>query len=75
MYQKNYQEKQLPTMYDLKSEDPEEPGVPDEFHILQPQILQETFQPANYPPEQRFTAIDMNLYYDSDNPNWYKRPD
>jgi preprotein translocase subunit SecB len=27
----------LPTMYDLKSEDPEEPGLPDEFHDLQPQ--------------------------------------
>jgi len=26
----------LPTMYDLKSEDPEEPGLPDMFHWLQP---------------------------------------
>lgn len=24
----------LPTMYDLPSEDPEEPGLPDEFHDL-----------------------------------------
>ena len=29
----------LPTMYDLPSEDPEEPGLPDEFHLLQPQLL------------------------------------
>jgi hypothetical protein len=27
----------LPTMYDLPSEDPEEPGLPDEFHLLQPE--------------------------------------
>ncbi len=25
----------LPTMYDLPSEDPEEPGLPDEYHYLQ----------------------------------------
>jgi len=25
----------LPTMYDLKSEDPEEKGLPDQFHLLQ----------------------------------------
>ncbi len=24
----------LPTMYDLPSEDPEEPGLPDEYHLL-----------------------------------------
>jgi hypothetical protein len=32
----------LPTMYDLNSEDPEEPGLPDEFHAIQPQLLKET---------------------------------
>ena len=26
----------LPTMYDLPSEFPEEPGLPDEYHDLQP---------------------------------------
>jgi hypothetical protein len=35
----------LPTMYDLPSEDPEEPGLPDEFHDLQPQLLSLTFRP------------------------------
>jgi hypothetical protein len=25
----------LPTIYDLPSEDPEEPGLPDEYHDLQ----------------------------------------
>ena len=36
----------LPTMYDLPSEEPGEPGLPDEFHLYQPQLLRETFQPA-----------------------------
>ena len=35
----------LPTMYDLPSEDPEEPGLPDQFHLLQPRLLDETFRP------------------------------
>jgi Uma2 family endonuclease len=65
----------LPTMYDLKSEDPEEPGLPDEFHILQPQLLRDTFRPPTYPVEQVFVANDMNLYYDVHHPLWYKRPD
>ncbi|HLO83631.1 MAG TPA: Uma2 family endonuclease [Nostocaceae cyanobacterium] len=65
----------LPTMYDLPSEDPEEPGLPDQFHILQPQLLIDTFQPPNYPSDQIFTAMDMNLYYNSRQPFWYKRPD
>jgi Uma2 family endonuclease len=62
-------------MYDLPSEDPEEPGLPDEFHLLQPQLLRETFQPPTYAPDQVFVASDINLYYDSRHPLWYKRPD
>lgn len=27
-------QKDWPTMYDLPSEDPQEPGLPDEFHDL-----------------------------------------
>ncbi|MDF5724649.1 MAG: Uma2 family endonuclease [Rhizonema sp. PD37] len=65
----------LPTMYDLKSEDPEEPGLPDQFHLWQPRLLDETFCPSNYPAEQVFVASDLNLYYDLRNPLWYKRPD
>ena len=65
----------LPTMYDLKSEDPEEPGLPDEFHLLQPQLLRETFLPPVYPADQIFVASDLNLYYDVRQPLWYKRPD
>lgn len=65
----------LPTMYDLPSEDLEEPGLPDEFHILQPQLLRETFYPPTYAVEQVFTASDLNLYYDLRHPLWYKRPD
>ena len=65
----------LPTMYDLKSEDPEEPGLPDQFHIWQPRLLDETFCPPTYPADQVFTATDLNLYYDLHHPLWYKRPD
>ena len=67
--------KNLPTMYDLKSEDPEEPGLPDEFHDFQPELLRLTFRPPHYPPEQIFTGSDLNLYYDVNHTQWYKRPD
>lgn len=62
-------------MYDLPSEDPEEPGLPDEFHDLQPQLLSLTFCPPEYPASQVFSASDMNLYYDVRHAQWYKRPD
>lgn len=52
----------LPTMYDLPSEDPEEPGKPDEFHDLQPQLLSQTFCPPQYFASQIFSGSDMNLY-------------
>lgn len=65
----------LPTMYDLPSENPEEPGLPDEFHDLQPQLLSFTFRPRQFFPEQLFCGSDMNLYYDVRHQNWYKRPD
>ncbi len=64
-----------PTMYDLPSEEPEEPGLPDEFHIFQPQLLRESFQPSTYPPERVFVGTDLNLYYSLQNTTWYKRPD
>ncbi len=65
----------LPTMYDLPSENPEEPGLPDEFHDWQPQLLSQTFQPTTYPADRVFTASDLNLYFDSRNTRYYKRPD
>jgi Uma2 family endonuclease len=49
-------------MYDLKSEDPEEPGLPDEFHDLQAQFLSLTFRPPHHPASRVFSASDMNLY-------------
>ena len=66
---------QLPTMYDLPSEDPEEPGLPDEFHIYQPRLLSETFRPDPALVKDYMTATDLNLYYDPANILWYKRPD
>ena len=65
----------LPTMYDLPSEDPEEPGLPDEFHDFQPQLLRETFRPSTYPDSAVFIGTDLNLYYDSRYTQWHKRPD
>ncbi len=65
----------LPTMYDLPSENPEEPGLPDEFHDLQAQFLSILFHPPKYPASQIFSGSDMNLYYDVRHPQWYKRPD
>jgi Uma2 family endonuclease len=65
----------LPTMYDLPSEDPEEPGLPDEFHEFQPQLLRETCVPPTYPLNEVFIGTDINLYYDSRHTGWQKRPD
>jgi len=65
----------MPTMYDLPSEDPEESGLPDEYHIWQPQLLSFGCLPPTYPPERVFVASDLNLYYDPKHPRWYKRPD
>lgn len=65
----------LPTMYALPSENPEEPGLPDEFHDFQPQLLSATFRLKDYAADQIFTASDLNLYYDVRHQLWYKRPD
>ncbi|MEQ8958651.1 MAG: Uma2 family endonuclease [Coleofasciculus sp. C2-GNP5-27] len=65
----------LPTMYDLPSDNPEDPGLPDEFHFFQPLLLLLTFQPTNWDWEQVFSACDLNLYYDVNHTHWYKRPD
>jgi Uma2 family endonuclease len=65
----------LPTMYELPSENPEEPGLPDEFHALQPQLLSRTCQSPQVSPQQMFAGTDLNLYYDVRHVRWYKRPD
>ncbi len=65
----------LPTMYDLPSEYPGEPGLPDEFHDLQPQLLSRTLSLADYDRDNWFSGSDLNIYYDVQNPQWYKRPD
>ncbi len=65
----------LPTMYDLPSEFPEEPGLPDVFHDLQPQLLSQTLRLVDYGSDNYCDASDLNLYYDPDHPLWHKRPD
>jgi Uma2 family endonuclease len=62
-------------MYDLPSEFPEEPGLPDEFHDLQPQLLSRTLTLANYSREEWFAGSDLNVYYDVQHSLWHKRPD
>jgi Uma2 family endonuclease len=57
----------LPTMYDLPSEDPKEPGLPHTFHLDPPQLLEFTFLPPGWDAEQVFTASDLNLYCDATN--------
>ena len=58
----------LPTMYDLPSEDPEELGLPDEFHDFQPKLLWETCQTKIYLASEHFVGTDLNLYYDGRHP-------
>jgi Uma2 family endonuclease len=65
----------LPTMYDLPDEEVDQPGMPDIFHIWQPRLLDETFRPPNFEPEEVFTASDLNIYYDVHDFSRYKRPD
>ncbi|MCP4350677.1 MAG: Uma2 family endonuclease [Desulfobacterales bacterium] len=65
----------LPTMYDLPSENPEEPGVPDQFHTWQSELLTQTFVPPDYDPNCIMIASDLNLYYDVNHFRNYKRPD
>jgi Uma2 family endonuclease len=62
-------------MYDLPSEDPEEPGLPDKFHAMQPQLLRETCKLPGYSADEVFIGTDLNLYYDTRHPRWHKRPD
>ncbi len=63
------------TMYDLPSEFPQEPGLPDVYHDLQPELLSATLQLTQYGFQERFPGTDINLYYDPDHPLWHKRPD
>jgi Uma2 family endonuclease len=70
----------LPTMHNLSHEDSTESGLPDEFHGVQPQLLTEVLLSdsmtiAGVARDQIFVAADLNIYYDPDNTNWYKRPD
>lgn len=65
----------IPTMYDLPIEDPEKPGLPDEYHAYQPLLLRYTFKPVDFDLEEVFIGSDINLYYDLRHLNCYKRPD
>ncbi len=80
----------LPTMYDLPSEDPEEMGLPSAKGVSLEVSSSACpardefhgFQPqllteTCLPPAvaDYFVAADLNLYYDVDHTLWHKRPD
>lgn len=65
----------MPTMYDLPSENPEDLGLPDLFHLSQPRFLDETLHSPIESSRPILTASDLNLYFDGEHPQWYKRPD
>ena len=65
----------LPTMYDLPDEEVGQSGMPDEFHLWQPRLLEETFRPANFSEAEIFIGTDLNLYYDVHHSRRNKRPD
>ncbi len=72
----NIPQSDLPTMYDLPSENQqEESGFPDYFNFLQATFLHYTFQPTNWNPDLVYNAVSMYLYYDVNNTLLYKRPD
>lgn len=61
MYEFQPRQRPLPTMYDLPSEEVGDPGLPDEFHRFQAELLTETCQSPCYPGDRCFTASDLNL--------------
>jgi Uma2 family endonuclease len=64
----------LPTMYDLPSEEIGDAGMPDEFHVHQAILLDETFIPPTVGREEYFTAIDLNLYFKCAPPRLVQTP-
>jgi hypothetical protein len=65
----------LPTMYDLPSEDGDEPVFSDTFYLRQPVLLDATLCLLNYPVEVVATACDVSLYYDPRHDFWHHRLD
>lgn len=68
-------QKDWPTMYDLPSEYPEDPGFPDEFHAWQAEFLSETFQLKKVAKDQVLISKNLNLHYDFKTPDSHIRPD
>ena len=65
----------LPTMYDLPSEDPEEIKLSDEFHPAQAFLLSLTCISPVCALANMFMGEDLNIYYDPNHTDWHKRPD
>lgn len=65
----------LPTMYELPGEDPEEIKLSDEFHPAQAFLLSLTCISPVCALANMFMGEDLNIYYDPDHTDWHKRPD
>lgn len=63
----------LPTMYDLPSGNQDEQS--DDFHFLQTLLLYLSFVPTTCSGKLAYSACSLNLYYDLNHPQLYKRPD
>lgn len=70
-----FPKKDWPTMYDLPSEYPEDPGWPDEFHCWQSELLSDTFQLQKVAKDQVLISRNLNLHYDLNSPDSHIRPD
>ncbi|MGV2387327.1 MAG UNVERIFIED_CONTAM: hypothetical protein LVR29_00220 [Microcystis novacekii LVE1205-3] len=63
----------LPTMYDLPSENPEEPDCLTNFISSNPNYCARPFNLLTILPNKYLSPANLNLYYDPYHPQWYKR--
>ena len=64
----------LTTIYDLPRGNSQRLELADKYHLLQPQLLGDTFRPPNYLVQQILVARDVKLYYDPQQTSNYKCP-
>lgn len=68
--------KNLPTMYDLPSEEVGEAGMPDQYHVFQRNLLRETLSLKTHDRSEWFGCGNLRVYYDVDSlafvkPDWF----
>lgn len=65
----------LTTTCDLPRVNSQRLELADEYQLLQPQLLGDTFRPPNYLVQQILVAQNVKLYYDPQQTSKYKHPD